>query len=288
MARNGIVAQEKIIADGQLHRFYVSGDRKGTRNGWYILYPDHILSGAFGSWKDDISKKWCVKSKDRMSQNEWLEHRQKMEDARRQRDHAKGYEQRYAAKRALKIWNCASGANPSHKYLVKKCIPSFIARKYGDVLVLPIIDLQNIIWSLQFIYPDGSKLLLPGGAKKSNFIPVNGTFDDSPILICEGFATGATLAADNPFACVIAAVDVNNLEPVSVKIRLHKPHSKIIICADDDRLTQGNPGQTKARRAAIASSALISSPQWPSNAPKSLTDFNDLACWLRDNTEAVL
>ena len=57
------------------------------------------------------------------------------------------------------------------------------------------------------------------------------------------------------------------------------PAAKIIVAGDDDRLTTGNPGLTKAREAAIAADALLALPQWPSGAPESLTDFNDLAIW---------
>jgi putative DNA primase/helicase len=287
MACDGIVTKEPIISDGELHRIHVEGDKAGSRNGWYVLYADRVPSGAFGSWKADISKRWCIKSHIRMTRNEWLEYRRKMEDAHHQRKQAKAYEHECAGKRARGIWRYSHVANLNHPYFVKKAVSPFSARQRGDVLVLPIMDFQNIIWSLQFIDANGSKFLLSGGAKKSNFIPVNGTLDSNPILICEGWATGATLATDNPFSCVIAAIDANNLEPVASKIRLYKPRSKIIICADDDRMTQGNPGQTKARQAAIVSGALLSSPQWPINAPESLTDFNDLSCWLESNKEVL-
>lgn len=287
MAADGIVTEEIIIADGELHRFHVTGDKQHTRNGWYVLYPDNLPSGAFGSWKTGISKKWCQKSQDRMTKHEWLEHNRKMEDARHKRDQQKLQEQQRAAQRANAIWNHCEIANPNHPYLIKKRVSPFIARQRKDVLVLPIIDLKNMIWSLQFIHRDGYKILLSGGAKKSNFIPVNGTLADSPILICEGFATGATLAADYPHACVISAIDANNLKPVASKIRRNNPRSEIIICADDDRLTEGNPGQIKARQAAVDSGASLASPQWPINAPESLTDFNDLACWVNDNMEGV-
>lgn len=287
MAVDGIVTEEEIIADGELHRFKITGDKQHSQNGWYVLYADKLPSGAYGNWKTSISRKWCLKSQDRMTKHEWLEHHRKMEEARLKRDQEKIQEQQHAAQRASTIWNYCEIANPNHPYLIKKRIPPFIARQRNNVLVLPIIDLQSKIWSLQFIHADGSKILLSGGAKKSNFIPINGTLDDSPILICEGFATGGTLATDYPHACVISAIDANNLEFVASKIRRNNPNSKIIICADDDRLTQGNPGQTKARQAAIASGSLLSSPQWPSNAPVSLTDFNDLACWSRDSKETM-
>ena len=47
----GIVLDGMPIADGQLHRFYIDCDSRGTKNGWYVFYSDGIPSGSFGSWK---------------------------------------------------------------------------------------------------------------------------------------------------------------------------------------------------------------------------------------------
>lgn len=87
------------------------------------------------------------------------------------------------------------------------------------------------------------------------------------------------MAEHEPAALVLAAIDAGNLESVAVSARCHWPSAEIIIAGDDDRLTPGNPGATKAKAAAIAADALLALPQWPENAPAELTDFNDLALW---------
>ena len=102
----------------------------------------------------------------------------------------------------------------------------------------------------------------------------------SRIILCEGWATGSSLAEDEPAALVLAAIDAGNLEPVALAARLRWPNAEQVIAGDDDRLTTGNPGATKAKVAAIASGALLALPQWPKDAPTHLTDFNDLAVWL--------
>ncbi len=48
------------------------------------------------------------------------------------------------------------------------------------------------------------------------------------------------------------AIDANNLRSVAVKVRQHWPDALCMLFADDDRLTPGNPGISKAREAAIA------------------------------------
>jgi hypothetical protein len=52
MVDAGLICDELPIANGQIHRFHVEGDRRGFRNGWYILFPDDPPAGAFGSWKN--------------------------------------------------------------------------------------------------------------------------------------------------------------------------------------------------------------------------------------------
>ena len=58
MHQDGLETGDTIIADGRLHRFHVLEDRKGTKNGWYILYPDFPAVGIFGCWKRNIKRKW--------------------------------------------------------------------------------------------------------------------------------------------------------------------------------------------------------------------------------------
>jgi putative DNA primase/helicase len=135
--------------------------------------------------------------------------------------------------------------------------------------------------SLQFIAPNGAKRLLGGGRKQGCFIAVSGDEDAvHRIVICEGWATGCTLAENDPDALVLSAIDAGNLKPVAVAARRRWPSAELIIAGDDDRQTPGNPGATKAHEAAIAADGLLALPQWPENAPEHLTDFNDLNLWL--------
>ena len=148
-------------------------------------------------------------------------------------------------------------------------------------MTLPVVDFTSTLTSLQFIDADGGKRLLSGGRKRGCFIPVAGDKENpSRVIICEGWATGCTLAEDEPAALVLAAIDAGNLEPVATSTRRRWPAAELVIAGDDDRLTTGNPGATKAKAAAIASAALWALRQWPENAPDHLTDFNDLAVWL--------
>tara|TARA_R110002073_G_scaffold303107_2_gene471037 strand:- start:457 stop:828 length:372 start_codon:yes stop_codon:yes gene_type:complete len=59
-------------------------------------------------------------------------------------------------------------------------------------------------------------------------------------------------------------------------VRNRLPGIKIIICADDDYLTDNNPGIKKAIEAAGTVSGYIAIPEFGNNRPDKATDFNDL------------
>jgi putative DNA primase/helicase len=62
---------------------------------------------------------------------------------------------------------------------------------------------------------------------------------------------------------------------VSKALREKVPTRDIIICADNDQLTDGNPGLVKATEAAKVTSARLAAPQFNDTTTKP-TDFNDL------------
>ena len=103
-------------------------------------------------------------------------------------------------------------------------------------------------------------------------------------MICEGWATACTLTETHTDAHIIAAIDAGNLMPVAINARQIWPQLPICIAGDDDRLTAGNPGASKAKAAAAKIHASIMLPDWPASAPEHLTDFNDLAQWQREHS----
>jgi putative DNA primase/helicase len=267
----------EICADGVLRRFCCESDKPGTRNGWAVLHADH---GAGGSWKSGVTCSWSSKAASRMTKAEkdafYTSIRQAKAEAQRQRE----AEQSAAAERASMLWAKAAPAKPEHPYLARKRIAPGNARQSGDLLVLRIGDVDGKTHSLQYIGPDGGKRLLTDGAKRGHFVMVAGALPAGLIVIAEGFATAMTVATQFPGACTLAAIDAGNLEPVAVAIRAKCPGAQIVIAADDDRLTPGNPGLMKARAAAAAVGGKLVKPVWPDGAPESLSDFNDLAVYM--------
>ena len=266
-----------IVADGVIHRFRVEGDKPGTLNGWAVLHADH---GAAGSWKAGATCGWSSKSTARMSRTEKDVFHAAMRQAKAEAQRQREVEHQLAAERAANLWSKAKPASADHPYLVRKRIEPGNARQSGDLLALKIEDIDGNTRSLQYIGPDGAKRMLSGGAKRGHFITVAGSLPAEVIVIAEGFATASTVATRFPGAAVLAAIDAGNLLPVADAVRHRYPDAPIVIAADDDRLTEGNPGLTKAREAAAAVGARLIRPAWPEGAPESLTDFNDLAVFM--------
>lgn len=272
--------ETNFICDGELHRFRVESDNKGSRNGWYVLHLDGVPAGAFGSWRAGLAVNWCSKGQDQLTETERRQLRERLERAKVVRQSRLKQRHATAAQRARKMWHDSKPADTNHPYLLVKQIEPFRARQIGTALVLDIRDTRGELSSLQFIQPDGSKKLMAGGAKQERFIPVTALSNPETVLICEGWATGATLAESQPGAMVIAAIDAGNLPAVAVAIRQKWPSCDLIICGDDDRKTEGNPGIVAATKAAKLSAARLAIPEWPEGCPENLSDFNDLVIWL--------
>jgi len=247
MASSGIVTKDAVIADGTLHRFYIDGDRKGSKNGWYVLFGDGVPAGSFGSWKTGDKGTWCVKPDRDLTTAQRNEHKRRMIEAKVAREAEEQERRNVARDKARSIWEAASKAPNDHPYLIRKGVKAFDIKHSGNRLVIPMQDITGEIQSLQFIDKDGNKRFLSGGKKKACYhligLPVE------PFCIAEGYATAASIYEATLYPAV-TAFDAGNLKPVAKAIyeRFNKP--EIIICADNDSNTPGNPGVTKAKEAA--------------------------------------
>lgn len=268
--------------DGDIHRFHVPGDKSGTLNGWYCLFADGIASGAFGSWKTGGASTWC--SREPVDARESEQVRQRIEQARRQREAEQQRRQLKAASLAQRWWRDARRADPEHPYLITKQVRSHALRQRGDELLVPLYVAGELV-NLQRIARDGSKRFLYGGRIKGAYSTLGRISPGTAVCICEGWATGATLHQDGGYT-VACAMNAGNLKAVATALRERYPDVEIVIAGDDDRNTDGNPGRAAANAAALACHGLVTFPEWPVDAPPSLTDFNDLANWRRANGQA--
>jgi putative DNA primase/helicase len=162
-----------------------------------------------------------------------------------------------------------------HKYLEDKGIQAHGLRLHGKDLVVPMHDIDGSLHGLQFIAPDGSKRFSKASRKRGCFYLIGKLAKATKaICIAEGFATGASVFESTGLPTAVA-FDCGNLRHVAEAIRAKHPKAKIILCADDDAHTDGNPGLTKATEAARAVDGFVAVPDFGDKRPDGATDLND-------------
>lgn len=277
------------------------------KNGWYWLNTVSIknktyIVGGYGVWKGDhnphrISMNdfdgLLSKKEKSFLQKQWEEKKKKIQQEKNNKN-------KEASTKAVEKWsNCISAGESD--YLKKKRVKPFGIRfdpSEKGVVVIPIRDIKGNIWGLQLINDDKNKIqkkYWPEGLKKKgNFHLIsNEKFDDlsGRVLVTEGYATGATLHEATGLS-VIVAFDSGNLSPVCEAIKKANFKIKIIVCADDDYLTDGNPGINSAKKAAGLVNGEVVVPDFVIDGidirkGKKLTDFNDLACHTDDGLNII-
>jgi putative DNA primase/helicase len=244
MLDNGIAPPETILLDGVLHRFK---DESGKLNCWYTAHVDGRAAGTVGNWKTGLKVNWKTEGNyPKLTDAQRLDfqiEKDCQELVRKSEEKARHQE---AAAKASYIWNRATHTAP-HPYLTKKGIQAHCARLYKDSLVIPIWN-KNVLASLQFIDKDGNKKMLSGGKLKGSSCNIGTYQSGNPLLIAEGFATGASLFESTGHITVIA-FSAGNLKQVATDVRLLYPCNEIIVCGDNDA---SGVGQRAAREAALA------------------------------------
>jgi putative DNA primase/helicase len=296
-----------FTADGTRHRFDVVGDKRGSINGFAYIYSDGTPAAHYGSWRtcqDGIN--WCSKRASEMTEDETRQHLAEMKARKAARDKAEKDEYRAAAERARYMLQRAPHSTDDHPYLRAKKVGAHglhvgnwplvgTDRFVSDCLLVPIHDVNGAVWSVQAIAPSKAfgygdnqrnKDMLKGGCKRRHFYMIGQVRGDIPLVVCEGFATGATIHEATGYT-VAVAFDAGNLPHVAEALRKKYPKATMAIAADDDRDTLmpvPNPGVYFAERAGSAGRARVLVPQFASHEGTA-SDFNDLA--VREGIEAV-
>jgi len=272
----GLVIRD-LIADGEIHRVPHISSKKGAVDGWYILHlSGKIPVGVAGCWKEPtFESKWMADIGRSMSFSERLEHDKWVGEFKAKREADRVASQQVAAEKAEDEVSTYADASADHPYLVRKRIePHGIKIDRAGRLVVPVSDNQGEILSYQTIDAEGNKRFLKGGKIEGGFYELRG--NRKVIFIGEGFATCASIHQATGFTTLVA-FDCGNLAKVAKSAKEMFLGSRIVICADNDQFTEGNPGITKAKAAAGLVFGEIVYPTFnESDLPSKPTDFNDL------------
>lgn len=277
----GITPPRDIIADGKLHRFATDGNPRKKKTGWYALHLDGKPAGVFGDWRTGITQTWVDSSQPPMTQVELEAFNQRVKAAREAARAEQEARHKATAMTCQARWDRALPAPDSHAYLAHKGVHAHGLREEPpSILLVPVCsDLSNTkIQTLQTISAKGEKFFVANGKAKGGFFAIGDCTTKPPavIVVCEGFATGATIheATKHP---VIVGFNAMNLQPVCVTIRRLLPDTLIVVAGDDDWKTEGNPGLTSAKQAALSVGGLVAVPRFGPDRGDKKTDFNDMA-----------
>lgn len=270
----GLIPPDVIEPDGKIHR-YSSNGKRGDDAGWYSLHEDGIPAGSFGDWRSGLSQTWRADIGRNLTPAEEAAHRARIEASNRERENAEARERAEAAIKARDIWQAAKPAPENHPYLKAKGIQPYGARIKGDSLVIPMRG-DGDIQSLQFIAPDGDKRFMTGSRVTGCYFSIGNPKGAKALCIAEGFATGASVHEATGYP-VAVAFNAGNLVAVAQAMREMFPDLSLILCADDDAGTAGNPGITKATEAALSTGGLLAVPVFTDDLQGKATDFNDMA-----------
>ncbi|NVN91491.1 MAG: AAA family ATPase [Desulfuromonadales bacterium] len=260
---------EKIIP-GKMIRF-ATNDEKRDQAGWCKLFEDG-MGGIYGCWRQGISKSWQA--------DIFLTHEEKaafwtrVKLAREEADRIDTENRRICREQSAELWKKGRDIDAKHPYLALKGVKPHGIKQLGQMLLVPVKDMDDTLNGLQFVMPDGIKRLKKDTSVKGCYHAMGNP--DGMFLIAEGYATSATLheITGHTVAC---AFNSGNLRPAAEALKKKFPDTILVICADDDYLREGNPGLTKATEAAKAVDGLLAVPVFPPNRGAKDTDFNDLA-----------
>ena len=272
------------------------------RTAWYRLFDfparngRRYISGAYGIWGRLDSTKIRSDFSD-MHDDERERLQRSIAELERAEAAKRTQKARFASTRARQQWDAARATLPDGvacEYLKRKGVePEKGLRFFKDgTLLIPMIRYDvtedqekdpayegpRRMVGVQKIAPDGTKRFNKGMAKEGAMCRFGRAKDGDVLLVAEGLATALSirLALERTLP-VFVAFDAYNLAPATAILRKLYPNSAIVFCADDDYKTDGNPGITRAQRAAEAiGNAHVVYPVFASERGDKDTDFNDL------------
>jgi putative DNA primase/helicase len=321
----GILPDKDLVVDGRIQRWKTADSKGNEKPGWTRLREwqskagHRYVVGCYGIWsgnhdgytkielpkKDDDPQRPALTDEDIAAAKEAQKAAAKAIADERKR------EAKVAAGWAAQVWAACAPA-VEHEYMTRKQIPPSGARVLTDTgglrlmgiddgnrwrldksvgaLVVPMHDTNGNVCGIQFIFPAGhertGKEFWPTGMAMGGSFGIIGHLRRSGVLLLtEGFATAASLAAATGQA-VAYAFSANNLGKAAKEIRTKYKQLRILICADDDYLTEAKQGTNPGVSAAQLAASAIELADWIKpdfifdgadiRNGKKFTDFNDL------------
>lgn len=283
-----------LVVNSNIQRFKPDGAT--GKSGWYVLHEyvagsgQVIITGAFGDHRlgDD---RFTVKNEGlKLSQDEREKFKRANAERKRQTTLKQKRRAESAARWAESTWDKLSQSGKS-PYLERKRVHGYDIRYRNktNAIAIPMRDMSGKLYGMQVIHAekrttkDGIKIdkdFWPYGSSPKNHFHQIGRDpkNDDRVVVCEGYATGASIHEATGYT-VYVAFNVGNLMNVATLVRETYPDAVIIVAADDDYLTTRptiNPGISEAKKVIRKVKGIMVKPVFKNRNGEKWTDFNDL------------
>jgi phage/plasmid primase-like uncharacterized protein len=209
MTSKDLPCHEEIIFDGVIHRYSSRGTQ--DKDEWYIAHEiaEGLYICVFASWRHEDHFVWRS-----YEEHELPDEKIKIESINNKILKEKQTIEKEQIKNAEAIYKNAEICL-KHPYLSLKHIQPHNVRAKGNTLYIPMYNIENKLTSLQSIFIDNHgkfQKRFKGGISTKNLFHVLGNIDAcKKYIICEGFATGASIYENTDIPVVIAFSATNCL-----------------------------------------------------------------------------
>lgn len=305
MRAHGLKPQGLPVLDGKLHYVAVEGNKGREKSGAYRgFYDEGRPAGAIYNWKQGgFVGTWKAEGElvpVSAADQATLAARAEAQAVERERERVA--REVAGARLAAQLLAGARPADASHPYLSAKGIEAHglrvavpgqtvpVRTAKGPVrnvsiasrLLVPLHDVDGEVRNVQTIAADGTKLYLGGAQKMGTFHLLGELRAGAPVIVAEGYATGATVHRATGMA-VAVALDTSNLMAVATALRDQDPARPIYMAADNDHhlplrakpLPNAGREKAEAAAAAIDGTVLLPEPVAEQVAKGKGTDWND-------------
>ncbi|ELD2083763.1 helix-turn-helix domain-containing protein [Enterobacter hormaechei] len=281
----GLILDDLPIMDGKSHRVPVVEGSNGNRDGVYKGFLNGIKPGGWfinyhrADNDKDITKWKASGSLGQVDQAARVHIRAVMRQS--QDDAARKQAALYATQtaKANRLISRMPAADPEHGYLVRKgiSVAEDVRQTSNGALAIPLYNVDGEFRTLQYIPPEGQKVLFTDAPKSGSFRVEGGPLANGrPVLYAEGYATARSLHMVTGLP-VVMTVDAGNMQTVGEILKARFPDSPHLFMADIDHKREKNKGLLSAQRAAEATGGAVVEPDLrPHEIESGLTDFNDL------------
>ena len=237
-----------VIGDGSCTAATLD-DRNGKGDAAYLLHLDGIPAGGFENHRDGLGwEKWRADLGRPLAFAEAEAHRAKVAAMQAR---ARGRRSAPTCRGARRVRRRSGRPRPRRTTRIRTWSARASRRTgYGCTrgrLSFPCAMPPASCTRCNSLATDGTKRYLTGGRVAGCYFSIGKPGER--ICIAEGYATGASI--HEATGCAVAvAFDCGNLRAVAEAIKAKCADATLILCADDDYRTDGNPGITKATEAA--------------------------------------